>query len=93
LLLPSVPLAEDGQITGPSDAPTLTSRDNRVMEEAGRRGGRAALGAVLGLASMAKETVKRHVSRVPSKLGLRVRTQAVVAAYESGLVVPGTGER
>lgn len=40
---------------------------------------------------LSEATVKTHVARVLMKLGLRDRTQAVIFAYEHGVIRPGAG--
>ena len=40
--------------------------------------------------ALSEATVKTHVGRVLDKLGVRDRVQAVIYAYESGLVEPGS---
>lgn len=61
----------------------LTERELEVMRLVASGQTNAELAAALFLS---EQTVKTHVSRILAKLGLRDRTQIVVAAYESGLV-------
>lgn len=65
---------------------TLTDREIEVLELMARGLNNGEIAERLYLS---EATIKTHVSRVLSKLNLRDRAQAVVIAYETGLIQPG----
>ncbi|MGW5743320.1 response regulator [Amycolatopsis sp. NPDC003861] len=77
--------AETGS-PGSSGIAGLTERETEVLRLVAKGLSNTEIADALVIA---EQTAKSHVSRVFGKLGARDRAQAVVAAYEAGIVVPG----
>ncbi len=96
LLDPTITRRLIGQFAraGTADADTarllehLTEREHDVLLQLATGATNAEIAEALYIGAA---TVKSHVSNVLTKLGVRDRAQAVVFAYESGLVTPGEG--
>jgi len=80
----AVTLATDTAIRERLD--TLTDREREVLAQLAAGANNAEISESLYIGAA---TVKSHVSSILTKLGLRDRAQAVVFAYESGLITPG----
>jgi DNA-binding NarL/FixJ family response regulator len=94
LLAPNVTrrlIAEFAARARPAPAPELAALTPRERDVFGLMARGQSNAEIAGGLNLAEQTVKTHVSAIFMKLGVRDRVQAVILAYESGIVVPGDG--